>query len=229
MPDTSRLCETAAVGDRQEAWRVLDRLAALGWPNDETEWPAEHRPFVRLYYLTTRHWLADLDNRPYRHLGYATILNFHRRFETCVAQVVGGQSRVVPPHWRRYFDVSGRTGGMLTERDRWQLVYHGLIAHTRTDLADAICMTDAQVRAATGRPPEARAFMEILLGGHTDALFGDAAMDFLDAEASHGLSGRTQVWASRMRTVWLPAFQALRRAAWRDAARRIEAGVPQAN
>lgn len=206
-----------------EAEQVLERLAAIGWPAEEGASPAEHRPFVQLYHCTTRRWLADLRPRSDGYLGHLMVRNFHRRYEACVGRVVAGQSDEIAPQWRRYFAVARAAERRLSARRRALLVFHGLLAHTGPDLADAICLTDAEVRAATGAPPDRAVLHDVLLSKRTDAIFLAAAEDYLVREGPT-LSVSA---ARRLRTVWLPAFQSLRRAGWADALRRIEAARGQ--
>jgi len=208
-----------------EAIAIRDVLHARAWPEDgEPHDPRVHQYFLRLYFQTTRHWLRSLEPRSDREIGFMVIRHFFGLYRACVDRVLTGQSEEVVPHWRPYFAVAARAQPRASAWQAWQLLYHGIVAHTREDLADAICLAWRDHEATHGEAPARESFRDIMLARHTDDIFREAAVAFLRAESEAGstLAAHAPVHlAQRLGQAWLPAFQSNRHWAWREAMRRL--------
>jgi hypothetical protein len=199
--------------------RQIESLAELS----ELESFGVHRLFAGLYLRTNRHLLDSFDTLPDPAFSYLAMIRFYELYERYVATPVLCNRSASVPQWRPYAALASRLTMTSRISAHLQLLSVGARAHTRYDLAEAICLGVADYRRLYGCDPDFRAARSDLLGGATDEAFFDATLEYIAMHRAARRGWRRFVlsfyarFARLSRPLWLPIFQSWRRAAWRDA------------
>ena len=179
--------------------------------------------FAGLFASTLRRLVTAFDRLDDPAFAYLTVLRFFDLYEDYVARPASGERGTTAAQWRRYavwvrrLDMASPIGAHL-----W-LISLGARAHTRHDLAEAVCLAAHDYRRAHGRGPDLAAARPVLLGPHTSQAFLEAALEYIDLHRRQRRGWRRLVlglYASCIlvtRPLWLGVFQSWRRSAWRDA------------
>lgn len=186
-----------------------------------------HIQFSRLYSNTTRHWLNNEYAHPnMREMLSLLIVSFYSLYEDYVLDMRSESiDRRRARHWSVYLDIAATRNHSRSLFWRAILLWFGIRAHSRFDLAEAIFRAHEAFRLQHGFAPDMAEFKRTMFGRASDHAFRMAFLDYVAADGSSGI-GRTSALAviNVMSCVWLPAFQLWRRQAWNEAMDALQHG-----
>ncbi len=189
--------------------KVLDKLeeeACFNTPLDRAGKNARSHDDPELLYLIVEHFY-DLYRK------YVTVAN-----STDVAPAAA--------HWNVYQRLVNATKTSPIGMLQVIVLFTGIRAHTRYDLAEAICFAHNSYQRQHSRAPDVEHFRSVLFGKHSDEVFRKASVDFFETflRSNRGRTafGNTLKAASLL---WFPVIQTLRELAWKDARRSILSGT----
>ena len=186
-----------------------------------------HIQFSRLYSNTTRHWLDnECSSANMREMLSLLIVSFYGLYEDYVLNIRSGSAEHTRVrHWSIYLDIEARRNTSRSLFWRAILLWFGIRAHSRFDLAEAICRAHEAFRLQHGFAPDMAEFKRTMFGKDSDHAFRRAFLDYIATDVSSGI-GRTSALAviSALSCVWVPAFQFWRRQAWNEAMDALQNG-----
>lgn len=186
-----------------------------------------HDLFSDLYHAVTTEWLRVAQRSGDPAQIHLLIIHFHELFDRYVLRMSDAGHIETTRHWHRYFTAHTRAG--LKPVNNAVALYFAIRAHTRFDLAEAICAVHSTYRATFGRDPDLSHLRTEIYGPIADRVFTDACRNFLDRRGRQGWHWKVLIRAAGATVwLWLPILQAGRRAAWREATASIASGEPPA-
>lgn len=207
----------------RSADEVAERLHALGPAGAD----AAHRLFAELYFATTMEWLrlARCSKDPAQlHL---LVIHFHQLFDRYVLQLESGAESHTTVYWRRYFEAHGGSTTTAPSLKNALALLLAIRAHTRFDLAEALCAMYASYRREFGRDPDLSLLKSEIYGPTSDRIFKEACGRFFTRRATQDRSWELLRRAAALTGwAWLPVLQAGRKVAWNEATVSIASGSP---
>ncbi len=186
-----------------------------------------HVQFSRLYSNTTRHWLNnECASANMREMLSLVIVSFYSLYEDYVLDMrLDSAEHTRVCHWSIYLDIAARRNHSQSLFWRSILLWFGIRAHSRFDLAEAIFRAHEAFRLHHGVAPDMAEFKRTMFGRSSDHAFRRAFLDYIAADGSSGI-GRASALAviNVLSFVWLPAFQLWRRQAWNEAMDALQNG-----
>lgn len=207
----------------RSADQVAERLHALGPAGTN----AEHGLFAELYFATTTEWLRLARGSKDPAQLHLLVIHFHELFDRYVLQPGGGAESGTTVYWRRYFDAYGGSTTTAPSLRNALALLLAIRAHTRFDLAEALCAMHASYRHEFGREPDLSLLKAEIYGPTSDMIFKDACSRFFSRRATQDRSWKPLRRAAAMTGwAWLPVLQAGRKVAWEEATVSIATGSP---
>lgn len=209
---------------RKKAETALCRLCLHAYKSDDDDATGRHILFARLYYYTTKQWIAYADRSEDPELIYLIIDRFYRLYENYVLNFDKGHS-TTSQHWKIHLDIINDVGRRRRQIYLIKALFLGIRAHTRFDLAEAICDAHTLYVQLHGKDPSKNLLYSMLFGRHANCMFRDASVEFatsLTPQFKHQVILKSILKFSSH--LWMPAFQAARKLAWRESQRSILTG-----
>lgn len=131
-----------------------------------------HRHFVFLYSLSTDEWLRYAEASEHGEFICDLVGAFYWIYDDAIGRYLRtGRCDHRYAHWAAYYrsvQALARRGGVLRVA---ATIYHGVRAHVRFDLRDALVETCRAHRDRNQTTPDPAALRQALFGAHTDLLF----------------------------------------------------------
>ena len=206
---------------------VLDLLLAEACLEGHAQAAGQNALFARLYYYTTRNWLKRAGSCDDPELLHLMVGYFYALYCQYVLEVDRRKTETTVAHWKPYRTFVRRRVPALGHLPQLLALVAGIRAHTRFDLAEAICLAHDRYSKQHGSAPDKQHFHALLFGKASDEVFRDASVEFV-----RSLFGSTRLKAvltnilKPASKLWLPVFQGARKMAWDEAERSISTGRP---
>ncbi len=208
------------------AQQVLARLDACASSEAAFEMASKkHALFSRLYYFTTRQWLNYAQNCVDPELVLLMVEHFFELYEDYVLNTSDRSNSPYAHHWHIHVKLLSHQDHKPAMALRGIALFFGIRAHTRFDLAEAICRSRASYIRRHGKEPDMTLFRSLLFGKEVNRLFRDASLDFIASSSPPNARNTSVIKLAALTSwMWMPLFQSARRAAWREAINSITLG-----
>ena len=186
-----------------------------------------YRRFAQLYLESTLLWEELFRQSDVPVFGGLLIKRFFSLFEKYVVLPGNNKRPEVVRHWKPFFYANAQPPRPVQPLASLMCLFLAIRAHVRYDLAEAILQAHKDYLRLYGRAPDMNLCRTIVLGPASGDLFWQAMHNFLTQGKRPSVGESAAVTFLQLTgRIWLPVFQSWRRAAWSDAMRAIETGVP---